>query len=80
MATTSRPFLRRAFSNRRDFVFEHSDVAGDRGILLRADKTRPTCSTPCGIDRRTVVFHGNVVTSRSAILLEITDGSLTTLP
>ncbi len=55
--------LAQRLQHRRDFVFEHSDVAGDRGILLRADKRGPRVQPHAGIDRRTVVFHGNVVTT-----------------
>src|SRR5207302_9594749 len=57
--------LAERFQHRRDFVFKHSDVASDRSVALGSDKRGPRVQPHAGIDRRTVVFHGNVVTSDS---------------
>ena len=39
----------------RDFVLEHRDVPGDRGLLVRARERRPGIQSHAGVDRRTML-------------------------
>ena len=52
IATTSRPFLPKRLQHRRHFVGEHRDVAGDRGVVVRADERRPRVQAHARVDRR----------------------------
>src|SRR5258708_3799322 len=52
----------KGLQNRGYFGFEHCDVAGDRGVLLSADKSRPGIQAHARVDRRAVLFDVQVVT------------------
>src|SRR5258705_1129819 len=52
----------KGLQNRGYFGFEHCDVAGDRGVFLSADKSRPGIQAHARVDRRAVLFDVQVVT------------------
>ena len=53
--------LAKRLQNRGDFAFEHSYIACDNSILLRADERGPGVQTHPGVDGGAVLFHPEVV-------------------
>src|SRR5229473_5122491 len=60
--------LPQGFQNRRNFVFEHRDIARNRRVLLRTHERRPRIEPHARVDHGAVLLHAQVVSSHGDLV------------